>query len=174
MEEAFAKVIERVFSNWTALRLAVEHSMGGSNSLQVAVDVAKYMKEYCVSDSRVDAENIQDAIEDLMDEEFDTVCEDESPKGTERYILIVILIFYLWDNLQNIYVCLTHFSYDCLFHCILCFSEISHILYKFVCLLRESNTAAFEMEFNKLPALQEWLTKPEQHRAILPVSYKTT
>lgn len=35
MEETFAKVVARVFSNWTALRLAVEHKMGGSNSLQV-------------------------------------------------------------------------------------------------------------------------------------------
>lgn len=31
----FRQVVERIFSNWTALKLAVEHSMGGPNSKQV-------------------------------------------------------------------------------------------------------------------------------------------
>lgn len=35
MEEAFTRVVQHVFNNWTALKLAVEHSMGGPNSKQV-------------------------------------------------------------------------------------------------------------------------------------------
>lgn len=35
MEEPFTKVVSQIFNNWTALRLAVDHSMGGPNSKQV-------------------------------------------------------------------------------------------------------------------------------------------
>lgn len=35
MEVAFKNVVERIFSNWTALKLAVDHNMGGPNSRQV-------------------------------------------------------------------------------------------------------------------------------------------
>lgn len=35
MEEAFCKVVQHIFNNWSALKLAVDHSMGGSNSRQV-------------------------------------------------------------------------------------------------------------------------------------------
>lgn len=81
MEEAFSKVVQRIFSNWTALRLAVEHNMSGTNSLQIAIDISSYMTKYCICDLRADPENIQDTIEDIMDEEFDVICDDGSPKG---------------------------------------------------------------------------------------------
>lgn len=35
MEDTFQQVAERIFSNWTALKLAVEHNMGGPNGRQV-------------------------------------------------------------------------------------------------------------------------------------------
>lgn len=35
MEEAFGAVVMHVFNSWSALKLAVEHSMGGPNSKQV-------------------------------------------------------------------------------------------------------------------------------------------
>lgn len=35
MEEAFGKIVEQIFNNWSALKLAVDHSMGGPNSKQV-------------------------------------------------------------------------------------------------------------------------------------------
>lgn len=35
MEVVFKNVVERILSNWTALKLAVDHNMGGPNSHQV-------------------------------------------------------------------------------------------------------------------------------------------
>lgn len=35
MEAVFKTVVERIFSNWTALKLAVDHNMGGPNGHQV-------------------------------------------------------------------------------------------------------------------------------------------
>lgn len=40
-----------------------------------------YMVQYCLYENNVDGDKIQEALEDLMDEEFETICEDESPKG---------------------------------------------------------------------------------------------
>lgn len=37
MEEPFTKIVTQIFNNWTALKLAVEHSMGGPNSKQVNI-----------------------------------------------------------------------------------------------------------------------------------------
>lgn len=39
-----------------------------------------YMVQYCLYEQNIEVEGIQDALEDIMDEEFETVCEDESPK----------------------------------------------------------------------------------------------
>ncbi|XP_050301076.1 uncharacterized protein LOC126739432 [Anthonomus grandis grandis] len=80
MEEPFTKVVSHIFNNWTALRLAVEHSMGGPNSRQSAMEFLNYMVQYCLYEPNVEVEGIQDALEDILDEEFETVCEDDSPK----------------------------------------------------------------------------------------------
>lgn len=47
--------------------------------LQAARDIVNNITQYCIGGA--DAEDIQDVLEDFMDEEFDTICEDESPKG---------------------------------------------------------------------------------------------
>ncbi|XP_018569196.1 uncharacterized protein LOC108909362 isoform X1 [Anoplophora glabripennis] len=80
MEEAFTRVVQHVFNNWTALKLAVEHSMGGPNSKQTAVECMNYMVQYCLYEPSVDVLSIEEALEDILDEEFETVCEDNSPK----------------------------------------------------------------------------------------------
>lgn len=81
MEEAFSKVVENIFNNWSALKLAVNHSMGGSNSKQTAKECMSYMVQYCLYEHDIDVYKIQEALEDIMDEEFETICEDDSPKG---------------------------------------------------------------------------------------------
>lgn len=49
--------------------------------LQTAVDCMNYMIQYCLYENDVDVYKIEEALEDLMDEEFETICEDDSPKG---------------------------------------------------------------------------------------------
>ncbi|XP_017770548.1 PREDICTED: uncharacterized protein LOC108558223 [Nicrophorus vespilloides] len=78
MEDAFHKVVEHIFNNWTALQLAVEHSMGGPNSKQVAVQSMNYIVSYGMSEQDLESEDFEDVLEDIMDREFDTLCEDNS------------------------------------------------------------------------------------------------
>ncbi|KAL1517555.1 hypothetical protein ABEB36_001305 [Hypothenemus hampei] len=80
MEEQFTNLVSQIFNNWTALRLAVDHSMGGANSKQAALDFMNYMVQYCLYEQNIEIEGIQDALEDILDEEFETICEDDSPK----------------------------------------------------------------------------------------------
>ncbi|XP_044754581.1 pre-rRNA-processing protein TSR2 homolog [Coccinella septempunctata] len=85
MEEILGRIFDRIFNNWTALKLAVEYSQGSSNSLQVANEIKSYMVEYC-SQNVLEAEDIQDALDAIMDEEFDTICEDDSTKEISMII----------------------------------------------------------------------------------------
>lgn len=48
---------------------------------KVATGFINYMIEYCLNESNVDVDSIQEALDDVMDQEFDTICEDGSTKG---------------------------------------------------------------------------------------------
>lgn len=41
-----------------------------------------YMVQFCLYENDIEAFKIQEALEDIMDEEFETICEDDSPKGS--------------------------------------------------------------------------------------------
>lgn len=47
----------------------------------MAIDIVNYMAQYCLSDVSIAVADIEEALEDIMDEEFDTICEDNSVKG---------------------------------------------------------------------------------------------
>ncbi|KAK4876504.1 hypothetical protein RN001_009010 [Aquatica leii] len=79
MEDKFRTIVEQIFNNWTAIRLAVEHGMGGPNSRQVAVECVDYMTQFCLNEATIQVSDIKEALEDILDEEFDTICEDNSP-----------------------------------------------------------------------------------------------
>ncbi|KAL3275768.1 hypothetical protein HHI36_020513 [Cryptolaemus montrouzieri] len=100
MEEIFTKIVDQIFNNWTALRLAVEHSLGGPNSMQLARDSKNYMVQYCLYESNVEEEDIQDALDDIMDEEFQTICEDNSTKEI-AVILFKFLKLLKENNLEQ-------------------------------------------------------------------------
>ncbi|PSN55589.1 hypothetical protein C0J52_04068 [Blattella germanica] len=76
--ELFTTVVERVFNNWTALRLAVEHNMGGFQSKEVALQLVNIITEM-FKKHNVSVEDIADFLIDYMDSEFQTICEDNSP-----------------------------------------------------------------------------------------------
>ncbi|KAH8358991.1 hypothetical protein KR093_003666 [Drosophila rubida] len=74
----FRLIVERIFNNWQNLRLAVEHGMGGRNGQQVAIEIMDYTFEYCVGNENITEGELQDVIEELMDQEFNTLCDDHS------------------------------------------------------------------------------------------------
>lgn len=83
----FKEIVENVLNRWTALRLAVEHGMGGALGVQTAVEIIQYVTDFCLQNNKVSIEDLEDCLEDIMDQEFDTVCEDNSIKGKETLAL---------------------------------------------------------------------------------------
>ncbi|GLV34543.1 uncharacterized protein CBL_09023 [Carabus blaptoides fortunei] len=87
LEIKFKTAVEHIFNNWTALQLAVEHSMGGPTSHQIAVEAMTWVCEYCLGLEKLDVDDITEALEDILDEEFSTVCEDNSPKEVAQWLV---------------------------------------------------------------------------------------
>lgn len=87
MDVAFKKVVEHIFNNWSALQLAVDHSMGGPNSKQIAVSTVDYLVNYLTSENGIEVEDIEDVLEEIMDQEFNTVCEDDSIREVSSLML---------------------------------------------------------------------------------------
>jgi pre-rRNA-processing protein TSR2 len=76
--ELFRNVVETVFNTWTALRLAVEHGMGGRRGKETALNLVTQVTDlFCKSDT--EAEEVADFLIAFMDSEFQTICEDNSP-----------------------------------------------------------------------------------------------
>jgi pre-rRNA-processing protein TSR2 len=92
-------IIRSVFSRWTALQLAVSHSMGGLESeakYEAFIEAfAQYLKrnvQPSISISSMEGD-IQEYLDEILDEEFNTVLDDGS--STElaqlfiRYIQLI-------------------------------------------------------------------------------------
>lgn len=45
------------------------------------MDSMNYVYEYCIGNDNVTESEMQEILEEIMDEEFDTVCEDNSVVG---------------------------------------------------------------------------------------------
>uniref|UniRef100_C6ZQP8 Pre-rRNA-processing protein TSR2 homolog n=1 Tax=Ochlerotatus triseriatus TaxID=7162 RepID=C6ZQP8_OCHTR len=75
---AFKEIVENVFNRWTALLLAVEHGMGGPLGLNTAIEMINYITCYCTDNKKVDAYDLRDVMEEIMDQKFETICEYES------------------------------------------------------------------------------------------------
>ncbi|CAB3221143.1 unnamed protein product [Arctia plantaginis] len=82
----FKPIVDLVLNNWTALQLAVEHGMGAPGGEKTAQLMSVYLTRYCV-ENVVDRDDLTEVIEDLMDEEFETVCHDDSPKEVATLML---------------------------------------------------------------------------------------
>jgi len=78
MAEEFKMILQRVFNNWMALRLAVENGMGGRNGQKTAIEVMNYVHQYCIVNENISQSELEGIIEEILDEEFNTVCEDSS------------------------------------------------------------------------------------------------
>ncbi|XP_017875949.1 uncharacterized protein LOC108622531 [Ceratina calcarata] len=74
-KEFFLSVTQRVFSNWTALKMAVEYGMGTKDR---AVDFCPYMTDVIFMNDDLKSKDIADVLEDYMDDQFNTELEDGS------------------------------------------------------------------------------------------------
>lgn len=55
--------------------------------LQVAIEIMNYTYEYCIGNENITQGELQDVIEDLMDQEFNTLCEDGSVLEICKHLL---------------------------------------------------------------------------------------
>ncbi|XP_055550641.1 uncharacterized protein LOC129733096 [Wyeomyia smithii] len=78
LQAQFKEVVENILNRWTALRLAVEHGMGGALGVNTAIEIIDYITCYCTENKKVDSCDLRDILEEIMDQEFQTICEDES------------------------------------------------------------------------------------------------
>ncbi|XP_033341131.1 pre-rRNA-processing protein TSR2 homolog [Megalopta genalis] len=83
-KEFFLSVTQRIFSNWTALKMAVEHGMGSKES---AVDFCPYMTEVMYMNENLNSSEIANELEDYMDEHFNTELEDNSATQVAEELL---------------------------------------------------------------------------------------
>ncbi|XP_033219273.1 pre-rRNA-processing protein TSR2 homolog isoform X2 [Belonocnema kinseyi] len=74
-KDFFLSVTERIFSNWTALKIAVEHGMGSKEKAQA---FCPYVTELIYMNAE---------LEDYMDLEFDTELEDASSTQVAEELL---------------------------------------------------------------------------------------
>lgn len=59
---------------------------------KVALDIMNYVYEYCVQNDNIANTELEDLLEELLDQELNTVCEDNSVSGR---------IFFLNNFLRN-------------------------------------------------------------------------
>lgn len=98
----FKAAVDEIFTRWTGFKLAVEH-MGGrdgqkvsqpnvnkfiqrtnnnglsSELLQTAIDMKNWFYEFCTHNENISEGEITDLLVECMDDEFETVLEDNSP-----------------------------------------------------------------------------------------------
>ncbi len=91
-------IIRSVFSRWTALQLAVAHSMGGSESEAKYEAFIAAFGEYLTRNIRpslgIESDGIQEYLDEVLDEEFNTVLDDGSSSELAqlfvRYIHLIL------------------------------------------------------------------------------------
>ncbi|XP_011499807.1 PREDICTED: uncharacterized protein LOC105363741 [Ceratosolen solmsi marchali] len=74
-ESDILNIIKRIFSNWTALKMAVEHGMG---TKEQAYDFCIYVDKLLSMNEQLHTTDIAAELEDYMDLEFNTKLEDNS------------------------------------------------------------------------------------------------
>lgn len=135
VSEQFREIVENIFNRWTALKLAVEHGMGGRNGHQVAysgeisaksstvillsqqkaIELMNHTFDYCIQPNTPAPEDLQDALDDYLDQEFQTICDDNSSQ------------------------------------------EISFCLIKYLNMFRDGQLAEISNEMAQLPPVTKWL-----------------
>ncbi|CAF3207861.1 unnamed protein product [Rotaria socialis] len=91
-------IVRSVFSRWTALQIAVSHSMGGHDSEAKYEAFIEAFGQYLVRNVRSSSissleQEIQEYLDEILDEEFNTILDDgssgELSKLFIRYIQLI-------------------------------------------------------------------------------------
>ncbi|XP_054288468.1 uncharacterized protein LOC129004099 isoform X1 [Macrosteles quadrilineatus] len=96
---SFADVIGIVFNNWTAIKLAVEHGMGGppavtQHKLTGIIDSVAQT----ITSNNVDWYDVSDLLADAMDTEFSTILEDDSNDEVANHLCQLYQMYQTGDH----------------------------------------------------------------------------
>lgn len=80
----FREGVKAVFDRWTAVQLAVLNSWGGPESEQKAVDAEQEVADWLFSKKSKDALEIEDLLIEILADDFNVTCEDESPREVAK------------------------------------------------------------------------------------------
>ncbi|KAJ3103744.1 hypothetical protein HK100_004153, partial [Physocladia obscura] len=95
-QNQFTESIHYVFLKWTALQLVIEHSMGGSSTLQKVQLLGEYIVDFFAQNgNRIDASDLEDNLINYFQESFRVELEDGSA------IQIAMLLCRLFSTLES-------------------------------------------------------------------------
>lgn len=77
-QEAFKQGVQSIMRQWTALELAVHHGWGGLDSANKADMLIEDVIALFLGPQRVYKDDVTLLLEDIMETDFNTICEDES------------------------------------------------------------------------------------------------
>ncbi|KAL0280979.1 UNVERIFIED_CONTAM: hypothetical protein PYX00_002118 [Menopon gallinae] len=84
---AMRNAIQNILNRWSGLKLCVEHQSGGRQSKEKALYLIDYLHEVLLSNNKIETEDFEDLISDYMDNELQTILEDDSVREISKTIL---------------------------------------------------------------------------------------
>lgn len=78
-DQYFKEGLGSVFRQWTALELAVFHQWGGPSSAERANALVIEILQMFNGNERIYKDDISLVLEDFLETNFETICEDDSP-----------------------------------------------------------------------------------------------
>lgn len=88
-------------------------------ALQTANEIKTYIFNYCTQNENIQQNEMVDLLNEIMDEEFDTICEDNSTNGKPMnsyfdyvqgyfiqffkflFLFLFFLFFFIFDSFQS-------------------------------------------------------------------------
>ncbi|KAJ1984554.1 rRNA accumulation- protein [Dimargaris verticillata] len=87
-QAAFAKGLQILLTNWPVLRSAVDQGWGGDESREKEQWLIDTLVGYAGERGRrLEPEDVEDVLVQVLSDEFDTVVEDESPRHLGRLVV---------------------------------------------------------------------------------------
>ncbi|KAI8097746.1 Pre-rRNA-processing protein TSR2-domain-containing protein, partial [Halteromyces radiatus] len=85
---AFQQGVTYIFKNWTALKLAVEQDWGGVDSAEKRDWMIDLITDYFGKNGKkVDVDEIEDILNQIMSDEFHTLLEDDSAYLVAKHLV---------------------------------------------------------------------------------------
>ncbi|XP_003747798.1 uncharacterized protein LOC100904827 [Galendromus occidentalis] len=76
MKDATLHIVKKLVGDWVSFQIALEHGMGGMNGREKEAEMCRELADMLINDPNVDPSDVGDYMEEILDEDFDTVIDD--------------------------------------------------------------------------------------------------